>query len=233
MKRLVLLFIPLLAFQLNLSAQNLVFDTETSNCAGAASEFEVSCENHIKNMAGFGDTMVWVRTLVSGPSAWDVAVCDENACYPPNIGTKWFIALNNETSLMKVVFRPNNTSGSGLVKVHVYAKSDSANSNNTAYYHFNTITSTSNYTAQAVKDIFIYPTPVREIMNVVFNANLKPNRIDVFNVLGQKVKTFPVQLDRSTGRVELQLADLDKGMYFVRVYQDGSSSVITRQFTKE
>jgi hypothetical protein len=51
--------------------------------------------------------------------------------------------------------------------------------------------------------------------------------------LGQKVKTFPVQLDRSTSRVELQLSDLDKGMYFVRVYQDGNSSVITRQFTKE
>lgn len=233
MKRLLPFIFSLFLYQANVGAQSLVFDTDTSFCSGAATEFEVACENHVKNMSGTGDSLIWIRTILDAPSAWQVAVCDENACYPPNFSTKAFVSLNNETSLMKVLFRPNGTAGTGVVKIHVYAKSDSANVNNTAYYVFNTTTGTSVDKMQDIKDVFMYPTPVRENMYVLFNPNLKPNRIDVFNVLGQKVKTFPVQLERSNARVELQLSDLDKGMYFVRVYQLGSNQVITRQFTKE
>lgn len=225
-------FLSALAFASSVFAQSLVMDQDTMHCSGDAVE-GFSCNNNVKNNSSSNGNFKWVR-FESIPEGWHTSVCDKNNCY----GTATSMApipfsLNaGQSGLINVNFNPNGITGSGMVRL-VISSSDNLGFSKDSYY-FGAADATGVTTvSQEVKDILLYPTPVRENVYVVFNPTIKPERVDVYNLLGQKVKTFPVQLEHNNYRVELQLGDLDKGLYFVRVYQDGSNQVITRQFTKE
>jgi len=205
-------------------------ELDTSVSTGPVGFDFILCDNHITNATGSNLLLTWTRTDYALTTGWEGSVCDKNMCWLPTDFTKNFQLASGETAILKLQYAPNNLPGSALTKLTVAATGGSGWTTE-AYYHASTdITGVTR--VNAVKDIFIYPTPVRENMYVVFNQNLRPNRVEVFNVLGQKVKSFSVQLDRNATRIELQLNDLHKGTYFVRLYHDNGNSVITRQITK-
>jgi hypothetical protein len=55
--------------------------------------------------------------------------------------------------------------------------------------------------------------------------------MEIYNVLGQRLKTELFSSDKNN-RIDLNIQELDKGMYFARVYTQ-NGEVYTKQFTKE
>lgn len=209
-------------------AQQLILEEDTSYASGSPN-FIIECDNSVQNLSANSVNLKWTRTELMMPSGWASQVCDKNNCYNPPVSIQSFVLAPNETGALKVKFVPNGP-GTSMVKLDVNA-TDNSGLNTTAY--FVAMANSTGIKTQEIRDLLMYPTPVRENMQVVFKPTMKPLRIDIFNVLGQKVKTFPVQLEPNNFRMELQLSDLDKGMYFLRLYQAGSTQVITKQFTKE
>lgn len=225
-----LLFVA--AFALNTLAQSYVMTHDTSHCSGdPASLF--TCDNYVTNNTGAYSNMKWTRYAVDMPAGWETTVCDKNNCYSTTTDTKNFSLDNSQSGFVKVNFIPNGTPGVGVIRINVSSLDETYSTD--AYFVGTAPESVgiNNPEMQEVKDIFLYPTPVRENVYVVFNPGLRPDRIDIHNVLGQKVKTFPIALERNNYRTELPLSDLDKGLYFLRVYQNGTTQVYTKQFTKE
>lgn len=224
------LFVLLLA---NATRAQVTLQTDTSFCSGPSSEFVITCNNHVLNGSSNAYALKWSRTVMGEtPSAWEVQICDNQNCWGPAYSTRNFNLSPNENADLKVNFVLNGTPGTGAVKVNV-TDTDGSGINLESVFVAQTDATGTSATVQQVKDIMLYPTPVRERVYVMFNPSLKPERVDVHNVLGQKVKSFPIQLERNNYRTELALSDLDKGLYFVRVYQNGGQQVITKQFTKE
>ncbi len=80
----------------------------------------------------------------------------------------------------------------------------------------------------AAPEFSIYPNPVRDNLSI---ANLKnANRIEVYNLVGQKVK----EINEIFGsKVNLQTSDLSNGMYIISVYGENSSAVKSLKFLKK
>jgi hypothetical protein len=223
-------FLLLSSLAAHVLAQPLVMTYDSTHCSGdAASLF--TCDNYIRNNTGAYANLKWTRYEMGMPAGWQTTVCDKNNCYSAATSTKNFSLNQGDSGFIKVNFIPNNMAGSGLIKMNVSSLDNMYSVD--SYFFGSTTTGTAAPTVQEVKDILVYPTPVRENAYVVFNPSIRPDRLEVYNLLGQKVKSVPVQLERNSYRAEIQLSELDKGLYFLRVYQSNSNQVITRQFTKE
>ncbi len=83
-------------------------------------------------------------------------------------------------------------------------------------------------THTALPSFNIYPNPVNDNLSI---ANLKnANRIEVYNLVGQKVK----EINEIFGsKVNLQTGDLSNGMYIISVYGENSSAVKSLKFLKK
>lgn len=230
--RKIILFSLISIFALKVSAQNLVADTDSSYKVGFPSDFLITCDNHVTNQSGTTLNIKWVRTEESLPAGWSTTVCDKNTCYSSSTNIQTYTSNNNDKDLLKVNFAPAGTEGTGVVRLNVFSTSDSANTNTVAYYIAKSDINAST-SVQKVKDFVIYPTPVRSNMFIAYNSSIDPTKVEIYNVLGQKVKTILIENERANNKIELDLSMLNKGLYFARVYTSGSSAVLTKQFTKE
>jgi beta-glucanase (GH16 family) len=76
-------------------------------------------------------------------------------------------------------------------------------------------------------DIKLFPNPVKEQLNIQFSAHLGKVKGTIFNIAGQKIKTFTqIELNKT-----LNISNLTKGLYFVRLETEKGS--ITHKFIKK
>ena len=61
-----------------------------------------------------------------------------------------------------------------------------------------------------------YPNPFKDKFTLKYNAI---ESIDLFNIIGEKVKTF--ELPKNETKTEIDLTDLNTGVYFIRTYHEG------------
>lgn len=88
-------------------------------------------------------------------------------------------------------------------------------------------TSTANVTKNA-EDIVLYPNPVRDEVNVVFN-DLNVKNIAVYNVIGKTMVVY-----RTTGNsAKMDLSKFPAGVYFLRMSDAKGDIVATKRFTKQ
>jgi hypothetical protein len=74
-----------------------------------------------------------------------------------------------------------------------------------------------------LKDAFsFYPNPANETVNITFDNGLKINDIEVFNILGQKIR-LPYTVLSSVAT--LSVAQLSNGMYSIRINTDQGSAI--------
>jgi hypothetical protein len=73
--------------------------------------------------------------------------------------------------------------------------------------------------------INVYPNPAKD--NIVLKYNTKdPIQIDIYNVLGLRVKSAV----HNTNESNIDISDLQNGVYFLRFKDDGRT--ISKSFTK-
>lgn len=61
-----------------------------------------------------------------------------------------------------------------------------------------------------------YPNPFKEKVTIKYHGI---ESIELFNVIGEKVKTF--KLSATQEKMEIELSDLNAGIYFYRTYKEG------------
>ena len=69
----------------------------------------------------------------------------------------------------------------------------------------------------------IYPNPVSDVLHVMNAESIQ--KIEIANILGQNVKVFSVVNDN------LDVSDLESGLYFVRMYLEGE--VVVKSMVKK
>jgi len=84
---------------------------------------------------------------------------------------------------------------------------------------------TASTTDVTVGDFNIYPNPTTNVLNISSDATI--NRANVYNLLGQQVKTFDV----NSNRTALNVSDLESGIYLVKI--TSGSKQISKKFIKE
>lgn len=93
-------------------------------------------------------------------------------------------------------------------------------------------TSTGNL--QAVENIHLYPNPNngKFVLNGT-SLSGEELHISIFNMVGQLVYSHTTQSLPGALHEEIQLEDIPKGMYLMRVTGSASGSVVSRKFTVE
>lgn len=80
------------------------------------------------------------------------------------------------------------------------------------------------------KDINLIPNPATNSVDIVLNETKMYNAIEIYNTLGQKVKSITPELNATKFTVDL--SDLSKGIYFVNVTTT-DDEVISKKLIKE
>ncbi len=75
----------------------------------------------------------------------------------------------------------------------------------------------------------LFPNPVQGELNVHFSTQTGTHNLELYNVLGQKVTTFSFPAE--TQKTKIDLTDLAKGVYFVKVEENGK--VVTQKIIVE
>lgn len=228
MKKIFTLSFAFLAVMLTSRAQIISVDPATHDVHIDVSE-QGDALSYVYNNSSSTKTIRWVRLVEGTPAAWTSTVCDENNCYSTATSTKDFILNGGANGLLKLTVTPNETPGEGVFKVLVYDVNDSANAN--AIMIVNTVVENLTGVSDPVNGgVSIYPIPAKDFLNVKFEAVKNVSSVEIFNVVGQKLKVVNVSSEMKS--VAVPVSDLKKGVYFVRVYSNGND-VITKTFTKE
>lgn len=63
----------------------------------------------------------------------------------------------------------------------------------------------------------VYPNPFKDKVTLKYN---EVEAIDLYNIVGEKVKAF--ELPSNQSKIEVDLSDLNTGVYFIRTYKEGT-----------
>lgn len=215
---------------LSLSAQNLTIDEDYHNISFPADEFSDAASFLQNNTAG-AIKIKWIRITESEPVGWSTTVCDALNCYSPSTAKapQYVTIPAGEQSLLKLNVFGNGVSGTGKYTIVAYDIDDSANVNVTMTVDVTALTTgIGNPNVQEV--ISIYPNPVKDVLMANLDGSMRVSSIEIYNVVGQKMKTVMIQ--EGIKSVSIPVADMKKGVYFVRVLS-GSKEVLTKTFSKE
>lgn len=171
----------------------------------------------------------WELIEVVMPSSWTAQICDPFACLDGS-GTLGFKssyslgnAIGNNTGFFLLDFFSNGNSGSGIMKVAI--KSAKTGFTDTITAEAKVWSVAVKETVKHNKEFSFYPNPAKD--ELVLKYNSKENiQVEIFNILGSKVKTFYLYGGQTTVNIE----DLENGIYFLRFKDDGKT--ISKTFTK-
>lgn len=79
------------------------------------------------------------------------------------------------------------------------------------------------------KGIKVYPNPASDDLRVEFSLNTQQRTtITVFNTLGREVKHIPINASPGRNLVHMDISDLNKGMYFLKITSGQSQSELSK-----
>jgi len=162
--------------------------------------------------------------------------CFNGQCYPPFVFVcDSFMALpSGDTTTASSFYgdyTPSGIVGSSVITYVVY---DANNPNDSTYV---TVTYQANLASISKPDFSRvdfsnpYPNPASVQAKINYNIPLSYNKATLIlrNLIGTTVKEY--ELDNTQGRIVLDLADLDEGIYFYSLIIDGNV-VLTRKLIK-
>jgi len=181
----------------------------------------IKCDGKIKNTSTTDSVFTWVR-FQSLPSGWTSQICDPVTCWSDNQDSSIFDLKSGDSNVLYVQVNPNGLVGSATVKLYVYA-AGKRNQGDTIYYNAETWALSSRGVSS--RELSLYPNPAQTEINFRYDAG-SPIQAEVYNIIGNKVKTFTHSSFISSVNIE----HLPKGMYIIRMY-DGNKT-LTKTFTK-
>ena len=237
MKQFLLFTLFLSLFALNVQAQDFELNPEMPvyNEEGLdLSDINLEVVNHatFTNTSSSELSLVWKRTVISAPTPWRFPVCDNNQCYFYQVDIPdeaWNIAPGAE-SILDVHCQPRGAAGCGTVQLELAPFDDQDNILATYIYEFRVndpecvISSVDAVTVSKVK---VYPNPTTDIFKIAELENIPAaDRVEVYNVLGKKVKTFSAAVNT------FDVSNLPDGMYLVSLMSETDGVIKTIRMSK-
>lgn len=217
-------------------AQGLTLENDTVSVSGYADAYEIVAYGTIYNSSPDSVEATWVRSVNDLPAGWEgSAICDNNGCYLVNVGAAPipFIIPGNGQSNFDVHFRASDIPGNGTVLLKAWVIGDSASTVVTGVFK---AAAQEPVGVKPVKgeNISIYPNPSKDF---VFIKNLPLNEVstvEVYNIFGRKMLAFSQPPLTSESAVhKFDLSALAKGIYMIRVFDEGMNMIFTKSLSKE
>lgn len=213
------------------SAQSFSVVPKSGKSQGSSNKNEVDVNISFTNTATDKNDsfFTWEVLEVNMPSTWLLQICDPFSCLTGSgaVGFKSDFVMTNmmgsNTGIFKFGFEPNGASGLGTAKVAI--KSLKTGFVDTIIAEASVWKVSVKETVVKVKDFSFYPNPAKD--ELVLKYNSKENiQVDIFNILGSKVKS----INLFGGQTTVNIEDLENGIYFIRFKDDGKT--ISKTFTK-
>ncbi|HJW28120.1 MAG TPA: T9SS type A sorting domain-containing protein, partial [Saprospiraceae bacterium] len=178
---------------------------------GTPSQTDINFHVHVTNTSAQTANILWSRRVSGGPANWITWVCDKNLCYDPSYTScpvdQPCIMGPGEIMDLQMHLLPLGTEGTADYDVNLF----DSEGNQIASIDGQAIVSLSS----AVKDpgdakLTIFPNPTEDYFQITDLSGLR--YIEVFNLVGNKVKSF----DAAPAR-QYYVGDLNEGIYLVRL----------------
>jgi hypothetical protein len=218
-----LFMLPAFAF-----AQFTIADKQLTANGSVGSE--VGAQTIFTNTSNIAQDTVfnWEVLEYTLPSQWSFGFCDPANCTIVGSGTKSTFNLDTGAQgLLKAdpVFL-DSVAGTGVVKVLIKSALQDSIYDTITF----TVTATATFVRRSVKQaqqIKVFPNPAKDIVQVEMTNQQQITSIEVYNILGARVKTIQHQ---GGDYAKISINDLPKGMYILRIHDNGQT--ITKQFQK-
>lgn len=235
MKKIYLLFILISGLSAMLCAQDMlriepaaVREQITLTTTQQASEEVMKVV--VSNTSGRQLRLRWDKNVVYQPYVWESQVCDKEASYPPAVSSNYdplqgveapVVLQAGESFDLFVTISSFNVKGQGKVEI-LFREVDQPNKViGTASFQLNLIDAEEQARIKrAGERPAVYPNPVHDRFFLT-NMPAEVNRIDLYNTLGGKVRSFyfPQAGD------SFEAGDLPQGVYLVSLV-DSNGKVI-------
>ncbi len=132
-----------------------------------------------------------------------------------------------ETSDFYLIFQPNALVGEGRLAIPFYEESRPSETLATArvtYKVSHDEKAPTNSAASKPKTLRIYPNPAIDNFFVESPANTKVGKVEVFNTLGRRLKTFSQPPNDREG---YDIEDLPEGIYLISIYDAAGKKLST------
>jgi hypothetical protein len=233
-------------------AQSFTITPKSSKIQGASNKNTIEANINFTNVSNILGDSIFSYEVVEAtmPSTWSLSNCDPEKCLDGSgvVGFKSSFIMKNtlgsNTGYFKIDFSPfkivrdmngnpiknkegndsitERTSGNGRTKIII-------KSEKTGY--FDTISVEAKVWAVTVKEVkqnkefSFYPNPAKDELMVKYFSK-ESFQIEIYNILGSKVKTFNL----NGGQANVNIEELANGIYFIRFKDD--ERVISKTFTK-
>ena len=167
----------------------------------------------VKNNGSSEAEFYWKLAKPNFNPGWQSQVCDLNGiCYAWNVdkSTKVNKLQANETKQMSIQLKSNEIPDTGVVILNIY--SDVAYTelidSISIFFNIEVLNSIKNFKSKS--DISVYPNPTTDYFQLTEKQNVR--KIEVFNMIGKKVKIF------DKNQISYSVRDIRNGIYLLRVY---------------
>lgn len=188
---------------------------------------------NVTNTDSVDRILVWDRIEEVVPASWTgTQMCENGICHFFTVSTDTMLLKPGVVSPLEFHFANDSAIGDGYVKFHLYVQRDSIRTAQDIVFTmsaFRDITSVGSVSI-GKPDIQVYPNPAKDYLLVKRGTNDDIERIEVYNMLGIKVLSQAADIDGLTTRVDL--VDLSKGVYMVRVFDGENNVLMTRAVSK-
>jgi uncharacterized protein YqkB len=214
MKKISTIIITLLVLTNFVVAQNFTIIPKVGK--GQASTLKDKIEikyNFTNNSLDLNDTMF----------SWEFACLEGSGTLGFKSSFTLLNSMGNNAGLFLLDFFSNGNSGNGIMKVAI--KSVKTGFTDTITAEGKVWPVSVKETVKQNKEFSFYPNPAKD--ELVLKYNSKENfQVEIFNILGSKVKTFSL----FGGQTTVNIQDLENGIYFLRFKDDGKT--MSKTFTK-
>lgn len=205
-------------------AQDVSFNPKVAKGQGSSNNLLIEAKSQFTNNSN-DSVFEWNIIEINMTSGWEYGMCDPFNCLTNlTVGSKGIFNLGKgKSGEFKGDFVPNAIGGTGRARAHVYAKNNPSNGDTVEFLITGWAVGLKEN--NAAREFSFYPNPVKDRLQIRFNSR-EPMTIEVYNVLGTKVKSIVHQGSES----EINVSDLQNGIYFIR-YKNGNQTV-SKPFSK-
>lgn len=223
----------IILFSLICFASNLVFaqgEWEHTNYvyeAAAPSYADYTIDAVVLNNSNSAVDIHWERREVQLPQGWYTLVCDCNLCYGPatniNPMDKPVSLPENSSCIFTMHANSANQCGIAIVELDLL-DGPGGNLLSTAEFVWEICASSTG--GPEVENVDMYPNPSIEFFMLTNNSIV--DKIELFNIVGSKVKTY-----EATNGNRYDISDLKQGFYFVSLLNEDEKVMKTMRLTKK
>ncbi len=169
--------------------------------------------------------VTWEIYSIDVPSTWtnDIYVCDVS-CYDETVNFHSYDITDTKPNVLDVHFLNSNNTGEGIAKLLIYETNDSANTAKIVTYHSKVISTVGIFDSKKL-NFSIYPNPTSNKLNIKTDKTIDIEKIAIFNIIGKKLI--------ETTLTTINVADLENGVYIIKLYGKDETLYHTQSFVKK